>query len=74
MTGFTDSWDDMRARTWDNLDSSLEGLLATLGAARRPIAEQQDALRAWLDSAAAIPADASLLSAVQKFLAVDAGG
>jgi hypothetical protein len=70
---FTDSWDDMRARTWDNPDASLEGLLASLGAARRPLAEQQAALRSWLHSAAARPAPARLLTAARRFLAVDGG-
>jgi hypothetical protein len=70
---FTDSWDDMRARTWDSPDTSLEGLLAALGAARKPVAVQQAALRDWLHSAPARPAPAKLLSAVRKFLAVDGG-
>lgn len=71
--GNTDSWDDMRSRTWDNPDASLEGLLASLGAARRPIAEQQAALRHWLHSAPARPAPEQLLTAVRKFLAVSSG-
>lgn len=71
--GNTDSWDDMRSRTWDNPDTSLEGLLATLGVARKPIAEQQAALRRWLHSAPARPAPAKLTAAVRKFLAVDSG-
>jgi hypothetical protein len=70
---FTDSWDDMRARTWDNPDASMEGLLAALGAARKPLAEQQAVLRTWLHSAAARPAPPKLLSAVRRFLAVDLG-
>ena len=70
---FTDSWDDMRSRTFDNPDSSLEGLMATLGVARRPHAEQQTALRGWLHSAAARPAPAKLTTAVRRFLAVDSG-
>jgi hypothetical protein len=72
-TGNTDSWDDMRSRTWDNPDASLEGLLASLGAARKPVAEQQAALKNWLHSAAARPAPAKLLSAVRRFLAVSDG-
>jgi hypothetical protein len=71
---FTDSWDDMRSRTWDLPDGSLEGLLAALSAARQPLAVQQTALRRWLDSPAARPAPRSLLAAVRKFLAVDTGG
>jgi len=71
--GNTDSWDDMRSRTWDNPDASLEGLLASLGAARKPLAVQQDALRGWLHSAASRPAPESLITAVRKFLAVNVG-
>lgn len=70
---FTDSWDDMRSRTWDSPDASLEGLLATLGVARRSHAEQQAALRTWLHTASARPAPDSLTGAVRKFLAVDTG-
>lgn len=70
---FTDSWDDMRSRTWDNPDASLEGLLASLGAARKPIAAQQDALKQWLHSAPARPAPDKLLAEVRKFLAVSSG-
>ena len=70
---FTDSWDDMRSRTWDNPDASLEGLMATLGVARSAHVVQQAALRIWLHSAAARPAPAKLTAAVRKFLAVDGG-
>jgi TilS substrate binding domain len=69
----TDSWDDMRSRTWDNPDDSLQGLLGALGAGGLPIAEQQAALRRWLDSAAACPAPERLLAAVHQLLAVDSG-
>ena len=75
MSQPADSWDDMRARTWDLYEdgkpsASLETLLGALGASRRPLASQQAALRSWLGSAAAVPAPVALKSAVRKFLAV----
>lgn len=71
--GNADSWDDMRARTWDNPDASFQGLLSALGVGGKRISEQQDALRRWLHSAPARPAPKTLLAEVRKFLAV-AGG
>lgn len=72
-----DSWDAMRSRTWDMYDGTgpekrLEALLGVLGAARKPIAQQQLALRNWRDSAPAHAAPSELLEAVRKFLEVPA--
>jgi hypothetical protein len=49
---------------------SLDVLLGLLGAVRRPVAEQQQVLRAWLSSPSARPAPGRLLTAVRKFLEV----
>lgn len=70
--GTTDTWDDMRARTWDlYVDGkpcdSLDVLLGVLGAAGKPAAYQREAVSRWLDSAASVPAPQSLLKDARAF-------
>lgn len=66
-----DSWDDMRARTWDNPpDMKLPELLGLLGAGNKSMHEQQEILKKWMDTPAARPAPDELLSAARSFLAV----
>jgi hypothetical protein len=67
----------MRSRTWDMYNGDgpekrLDVLLGALGAARKPVTEQQQALRDWLGSAPAHAAPPELLLAVRKFLEVPA--
>ncbi len=69
MTG-DPTLDTLRSRTWDTDGDSLDILLGLLGAARRPVAAQQEVLRKWLSSPSARPAPQKLLDAVRTFLEV----
>ena len=73
--GDWDTGDVMRSRVFDfPPNPRLDDLLSALGVFGQPIADQQAALREWLDSPAAIPAPPKILAAVQKFLEVDSDG
>ena len=44
---YTDTWDEMRARTWEADTENLTVLLGLIGAGRLQPGEQQRVLRAW---------------------------
>jgi len=69
MTVQWDTWDAMRAHSWDAGEIQLPALLGLIGAGGKPFAEQQDALRAWLASPPAEPAPEYLKHQVREFLA-----
>jgi hypothetical protein len=68
-TGMDDTWDAMRARTWDGPeDMSIYTLMGSLGVFGKPVPQQRDALKAWLAGPASIPAPPRLRAEVQSFL------
>jgi len=69
MTTQWDTWDAMRAHSWDAGEIQLPALLGLIGAAGKPLAEQQDAVRAWLASPPAEPAPEYLKHQAREFLA-----
>jgi hypothetical protein len=64
-----DTWDAMRARTWDLPGVvTLADLIGTLGGDGLPKDVQLDLLREFRDSSAWVPAPGSIKDAVQQAL------
>ena len=65
---YTDTWDEMRARTWEADTENLTVLLGLIGAGRLQPGEQQRVLRAWTQTAAYVPCPPILKDMIEKFL------
>jgi hypothetical protein len=69
---YTDTWDEMRARTWDADTENLAVLLGLVGAGALPVKEQQRALRAWTATAPYVACPPTLKAKIHTFLATGA--
>jgi hypothetical protein len=62
-----DSWDLMRARSWDLGVDNLPDLLLALGLAKLPLPVQRSELKSWLGTPAAMPCPPALKADAAEF-------
>ncbi len=65
---YTDTWDQMRARSWDGDTENLTVLLGLIGAGALPLKLQQRELRAWTVTAPYVACPPTLKAKIHTFL------